>query len=72
MAAPAVVFLNHLKSSGMCQGIFPSLPMTRLRDIAAIARRAISESFFLTAEAEEGNSGGRRAGETDGRRLTQI
>src|SRR5438445_1629782 len=34
---PVVIFLNHLKSSGRCQGILLPAPMTRLSDMAAIA-----------------------------------
>src|SRR5437899_1015937 len=34
---PMVIFLNHLKSSGKCQGILFPAPMTRLRDMAAMA-----------------------------------
>src|SRR5215470_9715632 len=37
MTCPVVIFLNHLKSSGRCQGMVLRKPMTRLRDIAAIA-----------------------------------
>src|SRR6059058_5754169 len=34
---PVVVFLNHLKSSGKCQGILFPAPITRFSDIAAMA-----------------------------------
>lgn len=36
-ACPVVICLNHLKSSGKCQGMAPRRPMTRLRLIAAMA-----------------------------------
>src|SRR3954447_9180191 len=36
---PMVLDLNHLKSSGRCQGKREPSPITRLRDIAAIAWR---------------------------------
>src|SRR6185369_15026951 len=34
---PVVIFLNHLKSSGKCHGIFPAAPITRFSDMAAMA-----------------------------------
>ena len=34
---PMVVALNHLKSSGKCQGRVLPAPITRFRDIAAMA-----------------------------------
>ena len=34
---PIVVCLNHLKSSGRCQGILFPAPITRFNDIAAMA-----------------------------------
>ena len=34
---PIVVSLNHLKSSGKCQGMVLPLPIARLSDIAAMA-----------------------------------
>src|SRR5881392_1964448 len=34
---PVVIFLNHLKSSGKCHGILFPAPITRLRDMAAMA-----------------------------------
>src|SRR5712672_2569091 len=34
---PVVIFLNHLKSSGKCQGILLPAPITRLSDMAAMA-----------------------------------
>ena len=37
MTWPVVIFLNHLKSSGRCQGILLPAPMTRLSDMAAMA-----------------------------------
>src|SRR5437879_12215524 len=37
ITCPVVISLNHLKSSGRCQGIREPAPMTRLRDIAAMA-----------------------------------
>src|SRR6266404_6351143 len=39
MTWPVVIFLNHLKSSGRCHGILLLAPMTRLRDMAAMALR---------------------------------
>ena len=40
---PVVICLNHLKSSGRCHGILLSQPMTRLRDMAAMALRRFIE-----------------------------
>src|ERR1035437_6163852 len=37
MTWPVVIFLNHLKSSGKCQGMRLPAPITRLRDMAAMA-----------------------------------
>lgn len=37
MTWPVVIFLNHLKSSGKCQGILLPAPITRLSDMAAMA-----------------------------------
>src|SRR5438128_12559995 len=37
ITCPVVISLNHLKSSGRCQGILEPAPMTRLSDIAAMA-----------------------------------
>src|ERR1051325_2162995 len=37
ITCPVVVSLNHLKSSGMCQGILFPIPITRFSDIAAMA-----------------------------------
>src|SRR5437868_1064074 len=42
MTWPVVIFLNHLKSSGKCHGILFCEPMTRLRDIAAIALKEVT------------------------------
>src|SRR5438445_1863328 len=37
ITCPVVISLNHLKSSGRCQGVREPAPITRLRDIAAMA-----------------------------------
>src|ERR1039457_6194427 len=37
MTWPVVIFLNHLKSSGRCHGMRLPAPITRLRDMAAMA-----------------------------------
>src|ERR1019366_3316097 len=37
MTWPVVIFLNHLKSSGRCHGMRLAAPITRLRDMAAMA-----------------------------------
>src|SRR6266571_2024507 len=40
---PVVIFLNHLKSSGRCQGILFPAPITRFSDIAAMALKGFTE-----------------------------
>jgi hypothetical protein len=53
---PVVSCLNHLKSSGKCQGILLPAPMTRLRDMAAMAlkrfitNRLARERRFVNGE----------------------
>src|SRR5487761_2622737 len=41
---PGVILLNHLESSGRCQGILFPAPITRFNDIAAMALKC----FMLT------------------------
>src|SRR5258706_9476268 len=42
MIWPVVIFLNHLKSSGRCQGILLPAPMMRLSDMAAMALKGFT------------------------------
>mgnify|MGYP003330329240 CR=1 FL=1 len=46
MTWPVVVALNHLKSSGKCHGILFPAPMTRFKDMAAMAWKG----FILSAD----------------------
>src|SRR5213080_3443046 len=53
MTWPVVIFLNHLKSSGRCQGIRLPRPMTRFSDMAAMALKCFmgwSSSFSLSVQ----------------------
>jgi hypothetical protein len=49
---PMVVFLNRRSSSGMCQGILPSLPITRLLAIAAMITISIVSDFGRITEKD--------------------
>src|SRR5437763_1101632 len=47
---PVVIFLNHLKSSGRCQGILFPAPITRLRDMAAMALKGFTGRCWSIAD----------------------
>src|SRR5207247_11250330 len=47
---PVVIFLNHLKSSGKCHGIWFPRPITRFSDMAAMVLKRFTSRFRRTAD----------------------
>src|SRR5882724_10030848 len=57
---PVVIFLNQLKSSGKCHGILFPAPITRLRDMAAMALngfKGCDAGRYRTGRQSAGNGG---------------
>src|SRR5881397_810311 len=49
---PVVIFLNHLKSSGRCQGMVFPCPMTRFSLMAAMALKCFTSYLFSVSARE--------------------
>src|SRR6185295_1918791 len=61
MIWPVVVCLNHLKSSGRCHGMREPAPITRLRDIAAMALKGLAGESELGEMGRMGRMGDMRS-----------